>query len=46
MADVEGMAVRDGADDLSEEEDGNFLAQAALHVDEGEQVTLVDIFKY
>jgi hypothetical protein len=39
------MAVRDGTDNLAEEEDRNFLAKAPLHVDEGEQITMIDVFK-
>lgn len=46
VADVEGMAVGDGADDLSKKVDGDFLTKATLHIDKGEQIALINIFEY
>ena len=46
MANVEGMTIGDGTDDLSKKVDGHFLTKAALQIDKGEQITLIDIFEY
>lgn len=45
MADVEGMAICDGTDDLSEEVDGDLLTKSTLGIDECEQVSLVNVLK-
>lgn len=45
MAYVEGVAIRDGTDHLSEEVEGDLFIELASRVDKGEKITLIDILE-